>query len=85
MLIIYYLFHLKKLIEFYLGYINEGGKLNLPRLESYLETLGQFDKEFFNERYDDLKFLETKHNQGYVCSVIAYLTICSVVHTFFLE
>ena len=49
-----------------LGYINEGGKLNLARLEAYLETLGKFDKEFFNEKYDDLKFLEAKHNQGYV-------------------
>ncbi len=43
-----------------LGYINEGGDLNLPRLEKYLEKLSENDVESFQNQYADLKWLEGK-------------------------
>ncbi|KAK3589531.1 hypothetical protein CHS0354_041655 [Potamilus streckersoni] len=42
------------------GYINEGGHLNLPRFEKYLNALSQFDIETFQEQAGDLKWLEGK-------------------------
>lgn len=47
------------------GYINEGGKLNLPRLQAYIENLAVFDRDFFTSQYDDLKFLESKHQGAF--------------------
>lgn len=47
------------------GYINEGGYLNLSRLQIYIENLGKFDRETFSNQYEDLKFLETKHQAGF--------------------
>ena len=48
------------------GYINEGGYLNLARLQSYIGALARFDKDQFDSCYDDLKFLEGKHNDAFV-------------------
>ncbi|KAL7033303.1 hypothetical protein ACKWTF_007534 [Chironomus riparius] len=47
------------------GYINEGGYLNLPRLQIYIDNLSKFDRETFSNQYEDLKFLETKHQVGF--------------------
>lgn len=47
------------------GYINEGGCLNLARLQAFIENLAQFDREHFESQYDDLKFLESKHQGGF--------------------
>lgn len=47
------------------GYINEGGQLNLTRLQKYIENLAEFDRDNFSSTYDDLKFLETKHQGGF--------------------
>lgn len=47
------------------GYINEGGYLNLPRLQIYIENLAKFDRETFSNQYEDLKFLETRHQAGF--------------------
>lgn len=47
------------------GYINEGGTLNLSRLQKYIENLDQFDRDNFSAQYEDLKFLETKHQSGF--------------------
>lgn len=47
------------------GYINEGGFLNLARLQAYIENLAKFDREHFSSQYDDLKFLESKHQGAY--------------------
>lgn len=47
------------------GYINEGGYLNLARLQAYIENLAQFDRDHFTSQYDDLKFLESKHQGEY--------------------
>ncbi|XP_058058704.1 5'-3' exoribonuclease 1 [Anopheles bellator] len=42
------------------GYINEGGILNLPRLQLLMRRLAAFDREVFLDRYTDLKYLEGK-------------------------
>ncbi|XP_051172121.1 5'-3' exoribonuclease 1 isoform X3 [Leptopilina boulardi] len=42
------------------GYINEAGTLNLERFEKFMERLGQFDFEQFEEVYADLKYFEAK-------------------------
>lgn len=47
------------------GYINEGGFLNLNRLMKYIENLAKFDHDFFNAQYDDLTFLESKHQVAF--------------------
>lgn len=47
------------------GYINEGGYLNLSRLQAYIENLAQLDRDNFSATYDDLKFLESKHQAGF--------------------
>uniref|UniRef100_A0A6B2E5W8 5'-3' exoribonuclease 1 n=1 Tax=Phlebotomus kandelakii TaxID=1109342 RepID=A0A6B2E5W8_9DIPT len=46
------------------GYLNDSGKLNLARLEKFLEKLGQKDKEFFQDNYDDLRYLGSKGLNG---------------------
>lgn len=47
------------------GYINEGGFLNLKRLEAYLKHLEVFDREHFESQYDDIKFIESKHQGAF--------------------
>ena len=47
------------------GYINEGGFLNLSRLQVYIANLEQFDRDHFTSTYDDLKFLESKHQGAF--------------------
>lgn len=47
------------------GYINEGGTLNLARLQAYIDNLAQHDREHFESTYDDLKFLESKHQTAF--------------------
>ncbi|XP_014211300.1 5'-3' exoribonuclease 1-like isoform X2 [Copidosoma floridanum] len=42
------------------GYINEAGTLNLERFEKFMEKLGGYDMEQFDEIYADLKYLESK-------------------------
>ncbi|XP_064642506.1 5'-3' exoribonuclease 1-like isoform X2 [Lineus longissimus] len=42
------------------GYINDGGKLNLPRFEKFLGELAKFDLEKFNDEYADLKYFQAK-------------------------
>uniref|UniRef100_UPI00358E17BF 5'-3' exoribonuclease 1-like isoform X2 n=1 Tax=Myxine glutinosa TaxID=7769 RepID=UPI00358E17BF len=45
------------------GYINEGGVLNLPRFEKYLQELSKFDRDYFSEIYVDLKWFASKTGQ----------------------
>lgn len=47
------------------GYINEGGYLNLSRLQKFIEQLAEFDRDKFASTYEDLKFLESKHQSGF--------------------
>uniref|UniRef100_A0A182W3A0 5'-3' exoribonuclease 1 n=1 Tax=Anopheles minimus TaxID=112268 RepID=A0A182W3A0_9DIPT len=42
------------------GYINEGGILNLPRLQLLMRRLADIDRQMFLDRYTDLKYLEEK-------------------------
>ncbi|XP_058822871.1 5'-3' exoribonuclease 1 isoform X2 [Topomyia yanbarensis] len=42
------------------GYINEGGILNLRRLEVFMERLARFDRDIFLEHYTDLKYFKSK-------------------------
>ncbi|XP_055541135.1 5'-3' exoribonuclease 1 isoform X2 [Wyeomyia smithii] len=42
------------------GYINEGGILNLPRLEVFMERLSKFDRDIFLEHYTDLQYFKSK-------------------------
>ncbi|XP_050079463.1 5'-3' exoribonuclease 1 [Anopheles maculipalpis] len=42
------------------GYINEGGILNLPRLQLLMRRLARFDRDMFLERYMELKYFEDK-------------------------
>uniref|UniRef100_A0A182Y8Z1 5'-3' exoribonuclease 1 n=1 Tax=Anopheles stephensi TaxID=30069 RepID=A0A182Y8Z1_ANOST len=42
------------------GYINEGGILNLPRLQLFMRRLARVDRDMFLERYTELKYLEDK-------------------------
>lgn len=41
------------------GYINEAGKLNLPRLEVFMAKLSEVDRNLFKEHYEDLKLFHT--------------------------
>lgn len=45
---------------FFLGYINENGKLNLSRFSKFMDELGQVDIDAFQETYADLKYFEGK-------------------------
>lgn len=47
------------------GYINEGGYLNMSRLQAYIENLAKFDRETFASQFEDIKFLETKHQAAF--------------------
>ncbi|XP_055609359.1 5'-3' exoribonuclease 1-like isoform X2 [Uranotaenia lowii] len=42
------------------GYINEGGILNLARLQVFMGSLARFDRNIFMEHYSDLKFFNAK-------------------------
>uniref|UniRef100_A0A182RI08 5'-3' exoribonuclease 1 n=1 Tax=Anopheles funestus TaxID=62324 RepID=A0A182RI08_ANOFN len=42
------------------GYINEGGILNLPRLQLLMRRLADIDRHIFLDRYTELKYLESK-------------------------
>ena len=42
------------------GYLNEDGKLNLTRFQTYLNELTKIDIEHFNDTYADLKYFESK-------------------------
>lgn len=42
------------------GYINEGGILNLSRLEVLMNRLARFDRDIFLEHYTDLKYFKEK-------------------------
>ncbi|XP_001849256.2 5'-3' exoribonuclease 1 [Culex quinquefasciatus] len=42
------------------GYINEGGILNLERLEVLMERLARFDRDIFLENYTDLQYFKAK-------------------------
>ncbi|MPC31401.1 5'-3' exoribonuclease 1 [Portunus trituberculatus] len=42
------------------GYLNEGGKLHLPRFEKFLVKLAEFELENFHEIYADLKYFKGK-------------------------
>ncbi|XP_033113698.1 5'-3' exoribonuclease 1-like [Anneissia japonica] len=42
------------------GFINEGGELNLERLDIYLQYLSKFDRENFENIFVDYSFLESK-------------------------
>lgn len=44
-----------------LGYLNEAGKLNLSRFEVFMEEMSEVDRELFREKYEDLKYMETKY------------------------
>ncbi|CAB4003897.1 5 -3 exoribonuclease 1, partial [Paramuricea clavata] len=46
------------------GYLHDGGTLSLQRFENYLTTLAKFDLEKFEEKYVDLKWLESKMAQS---------------------
>ena len=42
------------------GYLNEGGFLNLPRFERFMETLSQYELEKFDDIYSGLHSLPMK-------------------------
>ncbi|XP_029735397.1 5'-3' exoribonuclease 1 [Aedes albopictus] len=44
------------------GYINEGGILNMPRLEVLMNRLARFDRDIFLENYTDLKYFKSKRS-----------------------
>lgn len=66
-----------------LGYINEGGSLNLERFQKYMEKLAAFDFEQFKEYSADLKYFEAKSSckQGERQSVSRNIccTACPIV------
>lgn len=45
------------------GYINENGKLNLPRFEKFMARLAQIDYDHFNDIYADVKWLESRRGK----------------------
>lgn len=42
------------------GYLNENGRLNLPRFQQFMSKLAEHDMQIFEEVYGDLKYLEGK-------------------------
>lgn len=44
-----------------LGYLNESGKLNLRRFEVFMGAMSEIDRDLFREKYEDLKYMETKY------------------------
>ncbi|CRK97630.1 CLUMA_CG011016, isoform A [Clunio marinus] len=47
------------------GYINNGGYLNLARLQQFIENLEQFDRDHFLNQYENLNVLESKHQSAF--------------------
>lgn len=43
-----------------LGYMNEGGKLNLKRFEVFMDAMSEVDRDLFRTRYEDLKYMDSK-------------------------
>lgn len=46
--------------DWFLGYINESGSLNLERFEKFLAALSEFETEQFRDHLDDVKWFESK-------------------------
>lgn len=44
-----------------LGYLNESGKLNLRRFEVFMEAMSEIDRDLYRDKYEDLKYMETKY------------------------
>lgn len=42
--------------------MNEAGKLNLKRFEVFMSAMATVDRELFREKYEDLKYMESKTN-----------------------
>lgn len=42
------------------GFLNDGGRLMLPRFEQYLVALSKFDRDHFEEKFVDMKWFESK-------------------------
>lgn len=40
--------------------MNEAGKLNLERFEVFMNEMSDIDRELFREKYEDLKFMDSK-------------------------
>lgn len=47
----------------FLGYINEGGKLNMERFETFLQKLGERDMLAFEEARDDILYMDSKRSK----------------------
>lgn len=45
------------------GYINEGGKLNMERFETFLQKLGERDMLAFEEARDDILYMDSKRSK----------------------
>lgn len=43
------------------GYLNEAGKLNLKRMEIFMQEMSEVDRDLFREHYEDLKLMDTKY------------------------
>lgn len=46
------------------GYLNESGKLNLKRFEVFMGAMSEVDRELFREKYEDLKYMDSKRNNN---------------------
>lgn len=46
------------------GYMNESGKINLPRLEAFMAKLADVDRDLFRDHYADIKEFEVDHVRG---------------------
>lgn len=68
----------KKNNNFFSGYINEAGTLNLKRFEKFMEKLAEIDIKNFEEIHDDLMYFESKTGR----KAIAHDPV-SVSHQFF--
>lgn len=44
-----------------LGYLNDAGRLNLSRFEVFMDEMSEVDRELFREKYEDLKYMESKY------------------------
>ncbi|XP_065061196.1 5'-3' exoribonuclease 1-like [Rhopilema esculentum] len=47
------------------GYLHDGGILNLPRFQKYLEALSKFDRDRFEDVYADMKWLEGRTGRSF--------------------
>lgn len=46
---------------FKIGYLTDAGKINLKRFETFMEEMGETDRDLFREHYADLQQLELKY------------------------